>query len=318
MNKKTRILIIGVTGHIGLTTSIYLKSRNYEVIGTFNKKNVEKINILNKHKIILERCEVSDKKKLKKIILKHKIQKCIYSAAVSHEIYAKKNPKNAIFANSLGILNLIEIQKIYKFNLIYISTGSVFQDVRDSSNIYENKVPTPKSIYSTSKRLGEVLIEIHRELNNQNMCTLRISWVYGPPILNKELNIQRGPIPKILYDLVKKNKRIFEYKSGGDFKASFTYIEDVNKALMKLINLTKFKKHYYHLGTGKNNSLLDIFKILQKFEKKISFKIGPGSKPWSNDSVVRGPLNSQYKNFYARTDLNKGLKEYYLWIKNNA
>lgn len=313
-----RILVIGVTGHIGLTTAIYAKNRRFKVFGTYNKTYKNKINLLNKNKIKLFKVNVKNKNVLKNIILKNKIDSCIYATASSHEIYAKKDPANAIDANSIGILNLIEIQKLYNFNLIYISTGSVFQEVRDSKNIYENKIPTPKSIYSASKRLGETLIEVFRDYKKLNLCSLRISWVYGPPIINKELNIQRGPIPKIMYDLTKKNKKNFKFKSGGNFKASFTYINDVNEALIKLVKMKKFNKAYYHLGTGKNNSLSDVFKILKKLDNKIKFKVGSGTRPWSNDSVIRGPLVSNDKKFIAKTKLDKGLKKYYFWLKKNA
>ena len=75
------------------------------------------------------------------------------------------------------------------------------------------------------------------ENENDISCILRISWVYGPPLKLKKLNIQRGPIPNIVYDFVINNQRKFYLKRRGEtLKHLFTYIEDVNKAI---INLSK-------------------------------------------------------------------------------
>jgi len=313
-----KILILGASGHIGLTTAIYAKKKGYDVFATFNTPNNKKLLILKKFGIKVYNCNVLNKSKLKKIIHSHKIQRCIYAAAVSHEIYAKKNPFNTIAANSIGILNLLEIQKKKKFNLILISTGSVFQEIKNDKKIYETLVPTPKSIYSSTKRLGELLLDVMTDNRNNISCILRISWVYGPPLKLKKLNIQRGPIPKIVYDFVVNNQRKFILKKGSDFRASFTYIEDINEAIVNLLRKKKYKQTYYHLGTGKNNSLKEIFESLKKIDKKISYKIGKGAQPWSNDSIMRGPLANSDKKFIAKTSLEKGIKKYCDWLKKNA
>ena len=130
--------------------------------------------------------------------------------------------------------------------------------------------------------------------------------------------MQRGPIPNILYEIIKKKKTNFKLKSGKKFKASFTYIDDVNKAIFTLLKKKKFKKNCYHLGTGINNSFSEIFKILKKINKNIKFDIGDGAKPWSNDSVMRGPLVSTENDFKAKTTLESGIRKYLKWLKINA
>ena len=165
--------------------------------------------------------------------------------------------------------------------------------------------------------MGEIILDVLSSSINFKSCILRISWVYGPPIIGKKVDIQRGPIPNILYENIKK-KTNFKLNSGKQFKASFTYIEDVNKAIYQLIKKNKFSKKYYHLGTGKNNSLKEIFNILKKINNKINFTIGKGAMPWSNDSVMRGPLVSSEKGFKAKTSLEIGIRKYLKWLKQNA
>ena len=88
--------------------------------------------------------------------------------------------------------------------------------------------------------------------------------MYGPPIILKRFDPQRGPIAFIVSELFYKKKRIITFKSGKDFEASFTYIEDVCKAILKLINLKKFKYPNYHFGSGQNYPLTKVINFINK------------------------------------------------------
>ena len=50
-------------------------------------------------------------KKIDKLFEQNKIDTCIYSAGVTHDSYAKKDPENTIIANSLGVNNFLILQK---------------------------------------------------------------------------------------------------------------------------------------------------------------------------------------------------------------
>ena len=309
-------MVCGVMGHIGFEVARTASLNDYKVIGIYNKSiTKEKIKILKKQNVKIIRNDLKSSESIKKIIKNNKIKGCIYAAAVSHEIYAKKDPNKTLNVNCFGVHNILSIVD-KKFKFIYLSTGSVYQDIKNKKKINEDVTPTPFSIYSGTKRLGEIIVNFYRENFNKNCVSLRVSWVYGPPMICKKLNIQRGPIPIILYKYV-KGARSFKFKSGKDFRASFTYIDDVTNAIFKLLKMNKYKSSTLNLGTGKNNSIKEIFKALQK-DKKIQFKIGKGASPWSNSSVVRGPLISKNKDFKAKTSLNIGIKKYLNWLKLNA
>ena len=314
------ILVTGAMGHIGYSFCLYAKKNNHNIITTINKtKDKKKLKALKSNKIRVIKLDINNKVQVRNTLLKKKIDCVVHTAAVSHEIYAKKNPKNTFDVNSLSpLLILSEIKKINKkIKFINVSTGSVFQDIKNSNKIEEIVTPTPKSLYSTTKRLGEVIVSHFNKNEKVNCATMRISWVYGPPLKVNSLVIQRGPIPIILNQLLKEKKKKFSLKSGNDFRASFTYIEDVSKNLLKLIKENKKLDDIYHLGTGKNNKLIEIFSILKSIDNKIKFKIGKGSKPWSNDSVMRGPLFSKNNFLKCEYSLKKGLKKYYHWYKND-
>ena len=109
-------------------------------------------------------------------------------------------------------------------------------------------------------------------------------------------------------------------KNGGDFCASFTYIDDVCLAIYKLFQLKKFNENTYHLGSGINNSNFEVIKIFKKLlpNKKIIF--GKGKNPWSKDSVIRGPIISKYNYSFLKTkyNLKDGIKKFIKFAKEKS
>ena len=98
------------------------------------------------------------------------------------------------------------------------------------------------------------------------------------------------------------------FKSGSDFEASFTFIDDVTNVIEKMIKMQKFKFSTYHFGSGKNNKLIEIINFINKNYKDKKVISGPGYAPWSNDSVIRGPMITSNKiNFFNKTALTTTL-----------
>ncbi len=298
-------------GHIGYRLAEKLSLR-HQIFGVYNKnKNVQKIKKLKSCKVTLIKNNLENKDQIKKILKKYKIQECIFAAGVSHNTLAKKDVNKTIKINCLSLNFFLEAQMNGLFKkLIYISTGSVFQNIKSSKlKIFETNWASPNSIYSLSKRLGEKLLETFFIKSKKRVCALRVSWVYGPPLITKKIIPQRGPIPFIIYKLFIQNKKIIKFKSGGSFAASYTYIDDICETLEKMIKLKIFPKPVLHFGSGKNYNNFYLSKVFNNIfkNKKVIFK--KGIYPWSNDSTIRGPLKTNYNYPFlkSRISLEQGI-----------
>lgn len=304
-------------GHVGFDLANHLVLNKKKVIGIYNKSvDKYKKKILQSKNITIIKNDIDSQSKIEKIIKKYKVNTCIFCSGVSHENYAKKDVYKSLKSNVLGIYNILELQKKKLIKkVIYISTGSVFQSIKSTSHkINESTVPTPNSLYSGTKRMGEILISAYRNYFKCNATVVRISWVYGPPIVVKKFNAQRGPVPYILFNSVHSKKRNLKFE-GGDFNASFTYIEDVSRFINHILKRKKINA-FYHLGNGKNYKNHTLGKIVGK-ELKKNITFSKGIHPWSNDSVIRGPIiSSDNHNFKFKFTLEKGVKKYLNWIKN--
>ena len=308
------VLVVGCMGHIGFSVAKHIASQKINVFGFYNKTTDKfKISILKKLNVKLIKNDLSDPKKTINIIKKFKITDCIYASAIAHDSIAQFRPYDTISVNSLYpdyFIKLVNKKFIKKF--IYISTGSVFQNIKSSKiKIDEDFAPSPKSLYAISKRAAEIQIENSFLQSGKKICILRVSWVYGPPLLTNGIVPQRGPIPYALNEIITKKKKTI-HLPGKDFEASFTYIDDVCENLFKLVKMKNFKFPIFHLGTGQNQKISELINILKKKFKKIKFKSSDGFSPWSNDSVIRGPLTSRKlkKIIKCKFSLAKGLQEF--------
>ena len=124
---------------------------------------------------------------------RHKVDTCIHAAAVSNEAYARPDPHGAIAANVSGTANLLEAARLGGWRrFVLISTGSVFQLVSDPTKpILEDQETVPQNVYSTTKRAAEMLTRMYRSEYGLAAAAVRISWVFGPPVVSEQP--MRGP-----------------------------------------------------------------------------------------------------------------------------
>jgi nucleoside-diphosphate-sugar epimerase len=112
---------------------------------------------------------------------------------------------------------------------LLVSTGSVFQLRADTrSPILEDEATAPANVYTT-KVCAEQLTRMYRTEYGLSASIVRISWVYGPPVISDQPT--RGPIPSYLLRALRA-EAIRE--GGADFAASFTFVGDVAEGLVRL------------------------------------------------------------------------------------
>ena len=285
------ILVTGASGHLGSRVVQMLHHQGHPVIGISHTKILPGI----------ESVDLTDQLSVVDFCQRNQVTACVHCAAIMSSASEILPVKDTISVNNIATSNLLS----YPWQrFIYVSSGSVFQDAHKT--ITEDTEPSPKSIYALTKRLAEI-----DTVRNRGIVA-RVSWLYGPPITSESQNPARGPIPWIINEF-KKNQPSITIP-GGDHCASFTYVDDVAKALSLLITANQLKHDTYHIGTGQNHSVQDIVEMLQPYTKVVA-DIEPGTAPWSRVTRPRPPMSidriSKELGWQPQWTLNQGLKEYW-------
>ena len=313
------LLVTGAMGHVGREVVRQAATSGATVIAQYRTTyRVGDVRSLGNN-VHWVSCDLVDADAVEKLCDTHPINSCIHSAAVPNEKYARPQPLAAINANIGGTANLLDMARRKNWRrFLLVSTGSVFQNASDPAKpILEDVLPAATNIYSTTKYCAELLTAMYKSQFDLSAAVVRISWVYGPPLVTDDP--PRGPIPAFLHAaLAGKPIRLL---SGADFAASFTYVSDVAAGLIAAWRCETLNHSVYHLGSGENYSARRVADAVRAMIPGAVIELGAGTEPWTTHTRMRGPLGGNRlladTGFRVGYSLEDGVRAYADWMRAN-
>jgi nucleoside-diphosphate-sugar epimerase len=160
---------------------------------------------------------------------------------------------------------------------------------------------------------------MYRTQFDVSAATVRISWVYGPPLVPAVRDDPRGPIPHFLKCAV--SGMPVRDPSGADFAASFTHVSDVAAGLLAAADARELLHPVYHLGSGVNYSTRDVVAAVKAAVPGAIIEVGPGTAPYTDHTRMRGPLAGKRlledTGFTPRLGLAQGVTAFADWMRAN-
>jgi nucleoside-diphosphate-sugar epimerase len=148
-------------------------------------------------------------------------------------------------------------------------------------------------------------------------AVVRISWVYGPPLVTDDP--PRGPVPAFLRSALAGRPIVLP--SGADFAASFTYVADVAAGLIAASRCETLRHVIYHLGSGENYTAGRVADAVRAAVPGAVIELGAGTEPWTTHTRMRGPLAGDRlfadTGFRVRYSLEDGVRAYADWMRAN-
>jgi len=234
---KKKIIVLGSTGLLGTSLEKVLKKN----------KNINYLGL--SHSDI----DITNTKKLEKIIKKSKAKIIINTVALIGINFCEENPEKTMNVNAFSVYNLTKICKKYNITLVQISTHAVF-DGKNKKSYTEKDIPNPLNIYGYSKLIGEYFVK----MNLNNYFILRMPTMYGPR-RNKSL----GFVDKMVA-VMKKGK---DLSIASDRIDSPSYALTISKKIIKIINSKKYG--IYHIS---DKGRVSYYEFIKELSKNIKFK----------------------------------------------
>lgn len=260
------ILVTGAAGFIGMHVTITAIAEGAHVIGVDNlneyydvKLKKDRLNLITKSvgakHFTFEKGDISDAAFVERLFLKYKFNAIIHLAAQAGVRYSIEEPHIYIASNVTGFLNIQEaIRRVCPgAHLIYASSSSVYGTNKKVPFSEDDRVDSPASLYAVTKRTNELMAHSYAKLFGLRSTGLRLFTVYGPwarPDMAfytfTRCIFERRPIPLF---------------NSGKMQRDFTYIEDVVKAIIRILNQSSdsFDGYYSELdGKSANSRVLNI------------------------------------------------------------
>ena len=280
------LLITGGLGYIGAHLSVELLKSNTKVFvlddlsnSTFTKKkNIEK---LSKKKIIFIKNDLSNYKKISKILKDNKIDVVFHlagSKAVNESII---KPYKYYLNNSFSTMQLLRAMNESNVNKIIFSSSATVYGVRNKNGIKETSNLETINPYGTSKLISEkLIIDQSKIFKKFNYIILRYFNPVGYHLsgLLSDDKSNDNLVPNLINNLKLKKPFLVYGKNyntkDGTAIRDYIHINDLISAhVLSLKYIYKNKSEIFNVGTGKGYSVLQILKVFQKvLNKKIPFK----------------------------------------------
>nr|WP_319472316.1 SDR family NAD(P)-dependent oxidoreductase [uncultured Sphaerochaeta sp.] len=315
-------LVTGAAGFIGFHLSKRLLGLGCTVIGLDNLNDYyevslkeERLRTLASEQFIFYKVDLSDRKELDAIIIRHQVTHVINLAAQAGVRYSIDNPYAYLQSNLVGFLNILESCRHHAVeHLVYASSSSVYGLNGKIPYSTDDKVDNPVSLYAATKKSNELMAHAYTHLYNIPTTGLRFFTVYGP-----------YGRPDMAY--FSFSKKIMEGKSikvynNGDMWRDFTYIDDIITALENIIpnipeeNEAKDRYKVYNIGNNKPVKLKQFIETLEqclgKTAEKEYLPMQPGDVYQTYADVTE--LMKDF-DFRPNTPLEQGLEAFVSWFK---
>jgi len=255
-------MITGGLGFIGShLTEEFVKSKHNVILLTksFSKKN----NISSfMNKITLEKIDVTNFNKVKKIISKHKPDVIIHLAGVTSHSKSFENPFLDLDSNTKSTLNILESIKLLNLKCRFI-LGSTFIVIGKPKRlpVNENTPCNPTTFYGTHRLASELYCNIYHNVFGLDTVIFRITNAFGP----KEQIIPTKNAVNYLIFKAFKDEDVTLYNEGKFFR-DLIYVSDVISGI-KIILKKGSSGELYWISSGKKTWFYKLGKILQKHTK---------------------------------------------------
>ncbi len=241
----------------------------------------------------------------------------IYNLACpASPVHYQYNPIKTIKTSVMGSINMLGLAKRIKAKILQASTSEVYGDpqIHPQPESYWGHVNPigSRSCYDEGKRCAESLFVNYQKQNNVNVKIVRIFNTYGPKMHPNDGRVISNFIVQAL-----QNKNISVYGDGKQSR-SFQYIDDLNEAMIRMMNTDDKIIGPVNIGNPNEYSIIELAKKIIKItgsESKIEYFPLP-----EDDPIQRQPDISMAKkilnNWSPKIELEEGLIKTINYFKN--
>ena len=331
----SKYLITGTAGFIGFHLANAIAKQGDEVVGLDNINDYYDVNlkyarlkaagidredigwneftcskIYPNYRFI--RADIKEKENILKLCAEERFDYVVNLAAQAGVRYSLENPDTYIQSNIVGFLNILEACRYYPVKyLLYASSSSVYGNNAKVPFSENDNVDHPVSLYAATKKSNELMAETYRHLFGINATGLRFFTVYGP----------WGRPDMAIYkftDAILQNKP-FQVYAKGELLRDFTYIDDIIRGMLAVLNRQAIVEPPDIINIGNNNPVTVhelVSELEQILERKALIEYRPMQAGDVRVTFADIDRINNYCSFKPLTGLKEGLKKFCDWYLN--
>src|SRR5690606_20139512 len=331
-----KILVTGAAGFIGYHLCEKLLTQGYEVIGLDNINDYYDVNLkyarlkelgisreessefhnyVSSSKygdcFVFVRMNLEDRNELPKLFEKYSFESVVNLGAQAGVRYSIENPMAYVDSNVVGFVNILEACRHHNITkLLYASSSSVYGNSIDVPFSTEQSVDNPISLYAATKKSNELMAYTYSHLFGIQTIGLRFFTVYGP--------WGRPDMAMFLFTDAILNDRPIQVFNNGDLSRDFTYIDDIIKGIILIVEDQDQQEKYqlFNIGNSKPVRLLDFIEEIEKATGKVAQRVmlpmqpGDVNQTWADVEDLRKKYG-----YNPDFSVKEGVQHFVKWYK---
>ena len=316
---NNKIIISGSAGFIGFHLAKKLINMGFEVIGVdslnnaydVRLKNLRLSQLSNNKNYEFHELNLSNPNSISQLqTLNTQAQTFYHMAARAGVRQSFLEPYDYVLDNTVATTNVANFCKVTGVSsLILASTSSIYGDSGENL-MRENKDERlqPPSVYASTKLSGEILAKTILDESDTKVLIPRFFTVYGP-YGRPDMSILR-----FIHWIV--NREEVQVFGNGEQRRSFTYVDDVISALVKVMNHNS--SDTFNIGSNNTVSLNRVIEIIEENTDTKSIVVNK-ERAIKDPDVVKPDLShiKQTLDWEPTTLIDHGVQKTVEWYLEN-
>ena len=305
-------MVIGGAGFLGAHVCRLFAERGFTVVAFDLGSGASRPGVEFFHGDVLSLQALND------CVSRFRVRGVIHLAATGNEAAAREHPLPALNLNIQGTINVVEACRLQEIQrLVYVSTGGVYGRREERRPAAEDDPITWRgTLYHPSHYIGEILVDMYREVYKLDAVNLRPLAFYGPAAtLDKEDHLRRKSLffGQWLLKLLKGEE--VEVRDC-DTLWDLTYVKDVAQGVYLAYVAENPQRRLFNIGSGALISYRDIADAMRILLGGARFRLIGGVEE-NPLRPFRGPLDisraREELGFAPQYDLERGMREFVGW-----
>jgi nucleoside-diphosphate-sugar epimerase len=307
------VMVIGGAGFLGAHVCELLAEKGFLVVSFDLGSGAARAGVEFFHGDVLSLQSLTD------CASRFRVRGVIHLAATGNEAAAREHPLPALNLNVQGTINVVEACRLQEIErLVYVSTGGVYgrREERQPA-VEDDPITWRRTLYHPSHYIGEILVDMYREVYGLDAVNLRPLAFYGPAATasNKEEHLRRKSLffgPWLLKLLKGEEVEVRNCDTLWDL----TFVKDVAQGVCLAYAAENPQRRLFNIGSGVLISYRDIAAAIEKLLSGARFRLIDGVEE-NPLRPFRGPLDisraREELGFAPQYDLERGMRELVEW-----
>ncbi|MFC1590336.1 NAD-dependent epimerase/dehydratase family protein [Candidatus Omnitrophota bacterium] len=329
--KKKRIALIGGAGFIGHNLALELAERGAEVLVVDSlfvnnlmsfapiKKQFEhqdlyyhiihqRLKLLRNAHISVEPIDARKYHKLSHALDVFNPSIMVHLAAVAHANLSNKDPHSTFDHSFRTLENSLDYSRGSRIeHFIFFSSSMIYGNF-PSETVTEETPCEPIGIYGALKFGSEKMVIAYHNVFDLPYTIIRPSALYGERCVSRRVG-------QIFIENAFEGKEI-SISGDGSNRLDFTYIEDLTRGIVNVIEHEGSKKQIFNLTYGKSHSIAEMADIIKEHFPKAAIKYTPKDKLTPTRGTLSVDKARSMIGYDPQYPLRKGFVKYINWYKD--